>query len=155
MDAAGIITIMWPKKNSWFSFTNLFSPELCPPNSFTVFHARTLSYLWVFSFFSPVFFFFFFVDHFLKSLYWICYNITSASCFGFLTSGHVGSWFLDQGSNLQPPALEGKVPTTGPLGKADFFFLPPSRSNWPQSPLDFPFKHIQNFPFLIISSFPP
>ena len=42
--------------------------------------------------FSYTFFkrFFFFVDHFLKSLYWICYNIASVLCFGFLATRHVG-----------------------------------------------------------------
>ena len=32
---------------------------------------------------------FFHVDHFL-SFYWICYNIASVLCFGFLTARHVG-----------------------------------------------------------------
>ena len=33
---------------------------------------------------------YFYVDHF-KNLHWICYNIASVLCFGFLTRRHVGS----------------------------------------------------------------
>ena len=55
-------------------------------------------------FISPSFFlrfFFFNVDHF-KILYWICYNIASVVCFGFLALRHMGSYFPNQGSNLNP-----------------------------------------------------
>ena len=39
---------------------------------------------------------------FFLSLNWICYNIASVLCFGFLalTPSHVGSYFRDQGLNL-------------------------------------------------------
>ena len=36
------------------------------------------------------------------SLYWICYNTASISCFGFLAVRRAGSYLPDQGSNLQP-----------------------------------------------------
>ena len=36
-----------------------------------------------------------------KSLYWICDNIASVLCFGFLVMRHVGSWLLNQGLNPQ------------------------------------------------------
>ena len=39
-------------------------------------------------FFSCLKFFFFNVDHF-KNLYWVCYNIASISCFGFLATRHL------------------------------------------------------------------
>ena len=48
-------------------------------------------------------------------------------CFGFLAARHVGSYLHDQGLNPHPPALEGKVSTTGPPGKSQtivlFFFV--------------------------------
>ena len=44
---------------------------------------------------------FFTVDHF-KSLYWICYNIASVLCFGFLATRHVRSQLADQGLNPHP-----------------------------------------------------
>ena len=40
-------------------------------------------------------FFFFSVDHLKKSLYWVCCNIASVLCFGFLAMRHVGPWLLD------------------------------------------------------------
>ena len=142
MDAAGIITITWPKKSSWFSFTNLFSPELCPPNSFTLFHVRTLSYLWVFLFF-PKFFFFFKCEPFLKTslLNLLQYHF----CFMFWT------FDLRACEILAPwPGLESAAPCIGRWSPYHwttrkvwfFFFLPPSRSNWPQSSLDFLLKYI-------------
>ena len=42
------------------------------------------------------------MDHFSKSLYWVCYNIASALCFGFGAMRHMGSQLLDQGWNLYP-----------------------------------------------------
>ena len=52
-DAGGIITVTWPQQNSWFSFANLLFLGFCPLGSFTVLHARTLSYLWIFFFLPP------------------------------------------------------------------------------------------------------
>ena len=49
--------------------------------------------------------FFFNVDHFW-SLYWICYNIASVSCFVFL----VGSQLPNKGLNPHPLHLEVKYP---------------------------------------------
>ena len=70
----------------------------------------------------PFYFFFkdfFDVDHF-KSLYWICYNIASVLCFGFL------AWRIlapQPGIKPVPPALEGKVLTTAEPGKSLPYFL--------------------------------
>ena len=47
-------------------------------------------------------FFFFFMDHFLKRLYCVWYNIASALCFGFGAMRHMGSQLPDQGWNLYP-----------------------------------------------------
>ena len=56
-----------------------------------------------------------YVDHF-NSLYWIFYNVTSVLCFAFLATRHVlAPW---PGVEPTPPALEGKVLTTVPPGKA-------------------------------------
>ena len=57
--------------------------------------------------------FFFNVDHF-KSLYWICYNITSALCFEFLPWGMRK---LSSQTRDWTHTLEGKVLTTGCPGK--------------------------------------
>ena len=51
-------------------------------------------------------------------LYWICYNISSVSCFVFFgckASGILGPW---PGIEPAPPALEGKDLTTGLPGKS-------------------------------------
>ena len=65
----------------------------------------------------PFFFLQFGVDH-SYSLYWICYNVVSVLCFGFLAARHVRAQLPDQGLNLPRLALEGEVPTTGPSGKS-------------------------------------
>ena len=57
------------------------------------------------------------VDH-LKSHYWICYFIVFVTCFGFfgqVACGILASW---PGIEPTPPALEGKVLTTGQPGKS-------------------------------------
>ena len=43
--------------------------------------------------------YFFMICTIKKNLYWICYNIASVSCFGFLATRHVGSSLPDQGWN--------------------------------------------------------
>ena len=43
---------------------------------------------------------------------------TLLPCFGFLPMRYVGSWLLDPGIKLVPPALENKVLATGPAGKS-------------------------------------
>ena len=58
------------------------------------------------SFFSPI------------SLYWICYSIVSVLCFGFLAARHVGYLAPQAGIKPTPPALEGKVLTTGLPGNS-------------------------------------
>ena len=67
-----------------------------------------------------MFFFFFLkffdVDHF-KSLYWICYNISSALWFGFLAAGTCRVLAPWPGIKPVPPTLEGEVLTTGLPGK--------------------------------------
>ena len=71
-------------------------------------------------------FFFFDVDHFLN-FDWICYNIASGSFwfFGYETCG-----ILDPRPGIEPapPALEGKVLTTGPPEKSSFSLLIPPLS---------------------------
>ena len=63
------------------------------------------------------------MDHFL-SLYWICYNIVSVLCFGFLALRHVGGILAPwPGIEPAPPALKGEVLTTGLPGKSLIFFL--------------------------------
>ena len=60
------------------------------------------------------------VSHFLflKSLYWICYNIASVLCLGFF--GHEACGILAPWPETEsaPSALEGKVLTTEPSGKS-------------------------------------
>ena len=51
------------------------------------------------------------------SLYWICYSIAFLFCFVFLAASHVGSLAPQPGIKPPPPALEGKVLSTGPRGK--------------------------------------
>ena len=53
----------------------------------------------------------------LKSLF-ICYNIASVLCFGFLPARHVGILAPQPGIEPAPAALEGKVLTSGPTGKS-------------------------------------
>ena len=53
-----------------------------------------------------------------KSIYWICYSISSVFMFSFLdheTCGILAPW---PGIKPAPSALEGEVLTTGPPGKA-------------------------------------
>ena len=52
------------------------------------------------------------VDHF-KSLYWICYNIVSASHFDFFAHEARGTLALQPGITPVTPALEGRVLSTG------------------------------------------
>ena len=47
----------------------------------------------------------------------VCYNIALVLCFGVLASRHVGS-YPQPGFKPAPPALEGKVLTTGLPGKS-------------------------------------
>ena len=57
------------------------------------------------------------MDHF-KSLYWVCYNITSVLCFGFLGREAyriLAPWL---GIELSPPAWEGEVLNPGPIRKS-------------------------------------
>ena len=65
--------------------------------------------------------FFFDVEHFFKSLYWICYNIASVLCFVFLPWGACGILAPWPGIKPAPPSLEGEVLTTGPPGKSLHF----------------------------------
>ena len=58
------------------------------------------------------FFFFFDVDHF-KSICWICCNIAFILGFFFFFFGSETRGILASGVELAPPALEGKVLTTG------------------------------------------
>ena len=67
-------------------------------------------------------FFFFFlryvdVDHF-KSLYWLCYNVASVSCFWFADQEVCRILAPWQGIRPSPPAVKGEVLTTGPPGKS-------------------------------------
>ena len=72
----------------YFSESEAFNsyPDICCVWAFnwsTIYHRL----ICLFSFipvFLPLFFF--------LSLYWICYNIVSVFCFGFLAMRHVGSW---------------------------------------------------------------
>ena len=48
------------------------------------------------------------------SLYWICYNIASALCFGFFGREACGILVPQEGIEPARPALEDKVLTTGP-----------------------------------------
>ena len=43
--------------------------------------------------------------------------------FGFLATRHMGSYLPDQGSNPNPPTLEGEVLTTGPPGKSLYYIF--------------------------------
>ena len=52
---------------------------------------------------------------------------TLLPCFGFLPMRYVGSWLLDPGIKLVPPALENKVLATGPPGKSPSY---PSAGVW-------------------------
>ena len=61
------------------------------------------------------------VDHFFKSLYWMCSNIASVLCFGFFGLGACGILPPWPGIEPAPPALEGKVLTTGPPGKSPIY----------------------------------
>ena len=55
---------------------------------------------------------------FLKSLYWICYNIASFFfMFGFFVHNACKILAPWPGIEPAPHVLEGKVLTTGPLGK--------------------------------------
>ena len=58
----------------------------------------------------------FFNDHF--NLCWICYNIASVLCFGFFAWEACGILTLQPGIKPTTPTLEGKVSTTGLLGKS-------------------------------------
>ena len=51
----------------------------------------------------------------IYKVYGICYNIASVLCFGLKASGILVS---QPGNEPTPPALEGKVLTTGPPGKS-------------------------------------
>ena len=65
----------------------------------------------------------FYVDHF-KNLYWICYNIASVLCFGFLALRHVGR-ILAPWPGIKPASLslKGKVLTTGLPEKSPLVIL--------------------------------
>ena len=64
---------------------------------------------------------FFDVDLFFPlSLYWICYNIDSVLCFGFLVMRHVGP---RPRIKPAPPALEGEILSAGPPGRSRPYFL--------------------------------
>ena len=69
-----------------------------------------------------LFYSFFDKDH-VKSLYWICYNITSLLCLGSLAVRHVGPQLPDQGLNPRPPALEGELSTAGLWGSPLFYVI--------------------------------
>ena len=73
---------------------------------------------------------------FLKSLYWICYNIVSVWFFGCEACGLLGPW---PGIEPVPCALEGKVLTTGLPGKSLSFLcaLELSSNRPPTSPFTF------------------
>ena len=66
---------------------------------------------------------FFYVDHFFKSLHWICYN--SASVVSFWVFGVLTPLTLSPEVRIEPslPALVGEVSTTGPPGKYLSFHL--------------------------------
>ena len=59
------------------------------------------------------------MDHF-ESLYWICYNIASVSCFGCKTCGISGP---QPGIEPTPLVLEGEVLTTEPLRKSPLWIF--------------------------------
>ena len=61
---------------------------------------------------------------YFKTLCWICHNIAFASCFAFWLEA-CGVLAPQPEMELAPPALQGKVPTTGPPGKSpsSLFFL--------------------------------
>ena len=65
---------------------------------------------------------FFDVGHFY-SLYWIGYNIASVPYFGFFGYEACGVLAPQPGTEPAPPALEGKVLTTGPPGKSLWWCL--------------------------------
>ena len=67
--------------------------------------------------FFKVFFFFFNVDHFLKSLYWICYNTTPV-LFCFFGCEAWGVSASQPGTKPAPSASEGEVLTIGQPGKS-------------------------------------
>ena len=74
---------------------------------------------------------FFHVDGF-QSLYWICYNFTSMGFFGHKACRISAPW---PGFESTTPALEGKVLTTGPLGKSpkrSFDIAHPKPGSYPQ-----------------------
>ena len=56
-----------------------------------------------------------------KSLYWICYSIASVLCFGFFGCMACGILVPQPGIKLASPALEGRVSTTGMMGKSFLF----------------------------------
>ena len=58
-----------------------------------------------------------------KSLYWICYNIASVLGFGLLAVEACGILVPQPGIHPMAPALEGKILTTGLLGKSWCSFL--------------------------------
>ena len=63
-------------------------------------------------------FFFLMWTIFLKSLYWICYNIVSVVC--LLVFWPQGMWDLSflRGIKPAPPTMEDEILTTGPPGKS-------------------------------------
>ena len=75
--------------------------------------------------------YFFDVDYFFLSLFWIFYNIASVLCFGFLAMryGILAPW---PGIEPTPAAFEGKVLTIGPPGKSPsiFFFKSHFFADW-------------------------
>ena len=62
--------------------------------------------------------FFFDVDHFFKTIYWICYNIASVLCFGFFGPEACGILAPRPRIKPSPTALEDRVLTIGPPGKS-------------------------------------
>ena len=59
------------------------------------------------------------MDHFFLSLYWICYNIISVLCFGFLIFGYkaCGIFVPQPGIKLIYPALEDEIFNTSLPGR--------------------------------------
>ena len=53
----------------------------------------------------------------------MCYSIASVLCFGFFVSEACGILAPQPGIKPTPPALEGKVLTTGPQGSPGADFL--------------------------------
>ena len=83
------------KPPSHHKLPSCWSIHLCrapPPSTLTCLLPLCLFVDTLQAIFSPVLFLrcFLNTDHFL-SLYWICYNIASVFCFGFLVPRHVGS----------------------------------------------------------------